>query len=468
MSSQHVLECERKLGLIMKKENAILKEDNKEFVMDLYKLALPVTLQCLLQSSFSVVDQIMTGQLGSVSIAAIGLSGKFISLLTVMVQAISAVAGIIIAQAVGKKDIKEAGKGFYSNMFLVLILTVGFMIAGFAIPDKIMAVYSQDRETIVEAASYLRIYAISFLPMAITSLYSAYLRCAGAAIIPLYAGICAAVLNTGLNYVLIFGKFGFERMGVSGAAWASVIAQISGCAVTLLAYLIRCHSKNKLIFGLYKKKSELKNYMNILIPMFICEFLWILGENIYAYVYGHIGTKACAAMTLINPVVSLVIGALSGVSQAAGIMVGRALGEGENEKAFTSAQKLLKTGFVGSAILSLLLLLFQSYYVQMFNVTQDVRLMTGRILIAFAVVSPVKVQNMILGGGILRSGGKTKYIMVIDIIGTWIFGVPLAFFTAFLLKLPIEWVYFILSMEEGVRLFISFVLFNKRSWMQRL
>lgn len=93
---------------------------------------------------------------------------------------------------------------------------------------------------------------------------------------------------------------------------------------------------------------------------------------------------------------------------------------------------------------------------------------TSRILIAYAVIAPFKVQNMILGGGILRSGGKTEYVMFIDLIGTWIFGVPLGLLSAFVFKLPVYLVYFILSLEECVRFGISVGMFRKRKWMQKL
>ena len=107
-------------------------------------------------------------------------------------------------------------------------------------------------------------------------------------------------------------------------------------------------------------------------------------------------------------------------------------------------------------------------YVGIYQVEPQVREMTRQILIAFAIIAPVKVQNMILGGGIIRSGGKTKYVMCIDFIGTWLFGVPLGLLAAFVWKLPIPWVYFILSLEEVVRLVISLVLFRKKVWMEQL
>ncbi|MDE5779387.1 MAG: MATE family efflux transporter [Lachnospiraceae bacterium] len=443
------------------------KKDYQEFKKDLLQIALPVTFQCLLQSSFSVVDQIMTGQLGSVSIAAIGLSGKFISLLTVMIQAISAVAGIIIAQAIGKNNYKEAGKGLYSNLFLALILAFAFFITSVIFPQNIMSMYSTDEATIRVAASYLRIYAFSFFPMTLSSLLSAYLRCVGAAKIPLYSGIATAIFNTVLNYLLIFGKFGFPKLEVEGAAWASMTAQFAGLVIFAFYFLIRRNTQH-LPFSIYMEKTAIKNYLFILCPMLICEFLWVLGENVYGYIYGHMGTKDCAAMTLINPIVSLMIGALSGVSQAAGIMIGKLLGAGEEEKAYITGKKLIKTGLIGSLILSALLLILNPLYVRIFEVEEDVRMMTKMILIVFAIISPVKVQNMIIGGGILRSGGKTRYVMVIDIIGTWLFGVPMGFLAAFVFNLPIAGVYFALSLEELIRLGISIKVFRKKGWMQQL
>ncbi|MDE6184006.1 MAG: MATE family efflux transporter, partial [Lachnospiraceae bacterium] len=125
-------------------------------------------------------------------------------------------------------------------------------------------------------------------------------------------------------------------------------------------------------------------------------------------------------------------------------------------------------GFAGSVLLSLLLAAAGGFYVQIYQGEEEVRSLASQILIAFALISPVKVQNMILGGGILRSGGKTRYVMVIDFVGTWIFGVPLGLVAAFVLKLPIPFVYFILSLEECIRFGISVAVFRKRSWMESI
>lgn len=439
------------------------------FRKSLFQIALPVTLQSLLQSSFSVVDQLMTGQLGSVSIAGIGLGGKFAGLFSVLVSAVAAVAGIMIAQHLGKKDLRQVGRSFYLNLIIALIIAVVFGTAAIGLPEKILSLYTKDQPTIEMASVYLRIYALGFLPAAVTTILSTLLRCMDAAVQPLYASIAAAVVNSGLNYILIFGKLGFPAMGTRGAALATVISQVCGCAITLIMFWrMRAKRRWNLPFSLQMDRSRWKHYAGILAPILVCEFFWSLGENVYASIYGHIGTQACAAMTLTNPIQALTIGALSGVAQASGIMVGKSLGAGENQRARQESKKLMLCGFFGSLVLSASILIFAGYYVKIFQVEDSVRLMTINILMVYAVISPVKVQNMILGGGILRSGGRTEYVMYVDLIGTWIFGVPLGALSAFVLHQPIHIVYLMLSLEECVRLLISLAIFRRNSWMRSL
>lgn len=445
------------------------KNNRKEFHKALLEIAVPVTLQSLLQSSFSVVDQMMTGQLGSVSIAGIGLAAKFASLYSVLVAAVATAAGIMMAQYLGKKDEQEVGRSFYTNLCLALLAAALFTGLSCLFPGKIMGIYTEDGATREAAAGYLRILGVSFVPMAVSTMLAALLRCRGAAALPLYSGIFSAVLNTMLNYVLIFGKMGFPAMGAEGAALATLLARICDCMIMYrLFVLLQRRGSWKLPFLVRLGREKRKLFAGILLPILVCEFFWSLGENVYAAIYGHMGTASCAAMTLTTPIQVLMIGALSGVSQASGIMVGKSLGSGEQEKAYDDSKRLMLYGAFGSLCLSVLLVLLRGPYVRIYQVEDSVRTMAGQILLAFAVISPVKVQNMILGGGIIRSGGRTDYVMVIDLIGTWCFGVPLGLVSAFVFRLPIAWVYFILSLEECARLLISFVIFFRKRWMRQL
>ena len=444
-----------------------MKNEVKQFRTDLAGIALPVTLQALLQSSFGVVDQIMIGQLGSESITGIGLGGKFASIYTVVLGAVAAAAGIIVAQYVGAKDEKGMERGFYLNLFLSLLLAAVFMTVCCIFPHRIMALYTQDEAVKVQAAVYLRVYAFSFLPVAISTIMAVFLRCVGKAIMPLAASFFSVLLNTGLNYLFIFGHGGFSAMGVRGAALASAIAQTAAFALTAVCFCFSCKGViRRPSFSL--PKETWRQYLGILSPILICEFMWSLGENVYGSIYGHLGTEPCAAMTMTGPVQGLMIGLLSGVSQAAGIMIGRHLGKEDYETAYRDGKRLMGCGVAGSLFLSLILLVVGQSYVSIYNVELSVQSTAYQILAVFAIISPIKVQNMILGGGIIRSGGMTRYVMWIDLIGTWIFGVPLGLLAAFVWRFPIPQVYLILSLEEAVRLLLSILIFRRRSWMRKL
>lgn len=448
-------------------------EQNTKFYQSVLKIAVPVTLQSLLQSllqsSFSVIDQVMIGQLGSTSITAIGLAGKFAWMYSVLLAAVATVAGIMIAQYVGKQDQMQVSRSFWMNLCMAAGLAVLFIILCICFPEKIMSIYTKDRAVKQAAVSYLQILSLSYLPMAVSQILPALLRCMGGAVLPLYAGISSVVMNTVLNYVLILGKLGFPKLGVIGAAAATVLSQTAGCLLILVLFFRFYHKQElKLMFILRLNRAAGMQYLAILMPILICECLWSLGENVYTSVYGHLGTLPCAAMTLTSPVQMLVIGSLTGLSQAAGVLIGKTLGSSDYDRAYQESKKLMQYGLAGSAILSILLLAVSRYYVQIYQVEPGVQALAIQILTVYALISPVKVQNMILGGGIVRSGGKTKYIMWIDIIGTWCFGVPLALLAGFVWKLSIPYVYLILSLEECVRYAATLVLFRKRRWMQSL
>ncbi|WP_300220072.1 MATE family efflux transporter [Anaerovibrio sp.] len=442
---------------------------NRTFMKTVLSIAIPVALQCMLQSSFSIIDQIMIGQLGSISIAAVGIAGKFSSIYQVVVSAIAVVAGIMIAQYMGKQEQEQVDKSLSVNLAAAILLALGFTASCLGVPELVMGIYTEDTAMCAVAASYLRLIAFTFLPMAGAILLSTMLRCMEKASLPLYASIVAAIVNTGLNYVLIFGKLGFAPMGVDGAAIATVMAQIANFLLILGAFL-KSYRKtgSNFHFSLRLGTEGYRQYLWMLLPILITEFMWSLGENVYASIYGHMGTIACAAMTLTNPIQGLMIGALSGLSQAAGILIGKSLGKKDYDEAYANSKKLIWYGLCGAVILSALLITTKAFYVDIYAVEAVTKAIASDILLAFALVAPIKVLNMILGGGIVRSGGKTKLIMWIDLMGTWIFGVPLGYFSAFVLNLPIPYVYFILSLEEAVRLLVTVVVFKKKIWMQSL
>ena len=435
------------------------------FFASVCALAVPVALQSMLQASFSIVDQIMIGQLGSVSVAGVGLAGKFASIYSVIVSAVGVVAGIMISQYLGQKNSREVRRSFSVNLLIALGLAGVFTLLCGGFPSQIMGLYTTDAPMGQAASSYLRIITATFLPIAGATLLSTLLRCMEKAQLPLYASIASAVLNTALNYVLIFGKLGLPAMGANGAAIATVISTW----VNFLLMLVMLGRNGSVLKASGRAgKFNLRQYLSMLLPILVCEFLWSLGENIYAAIYGHMGTDASAAMMLINPIQSLVIGALCGLSQAASVIIWKKLGSREYDEAYRDSWRLIRYGFLGSVILSVLVVLSSPIYVEIYQVDPAVKLLTRQILAAYALVAPFKVLNMIAGGGIIRSGGKTNFVMYIDMIGTWGFGVPLGLLSAFVWKLPIPYVYFLLSLEECVRFAITVFILRGKRWMRSL
>lgn len=442
----------------------------KSFLASVIGIAVPVGLQSMLQSSFSMIDQLMVGQLGSTAVSAVEVAGRPAFIYSVVLGAAAAITGIMISQYLGMEDRKMADRSLSVNLAAATALALVFTLVCLLFPGQIVGLYIRDDPAVLAAGQdYLTCILWTYLPMGVSSILAVMVRCLGRAVWPLAAGITSAAVNTGLNYGLIFGRFGFPALGVTGAAVASVISQVVNMLLMLVIFcLVRLRGHRDFRFSLSLGAEGYRQYLLMLLPILVTELLWSLGQNVNTFIYGHLEQGDLAAMSMTGPIQGLFIGALSGVSQAAGILIGKRLGANEYEKAYQESKKLVRYGVVGSLLLSALLIGLRWAYVPLYKVEPGVRETAAKLLLAFAVLAPVKVANMILGGGVVRSGGKTVYIMVIDVVGTWLVGVPLGLASAFLFRLPVEWVYFILSQEELVRLGMTIVVFRRKGWMNRL
>ncbi len=436
----------------------------EHFFQKSMKIAIPVALQAMLQSSFSMIDQLMVGQLGKTAIAAVEVGGKPFFVFAFVGGAVATVTGIMVSQYMGKNDEKKIHVSMSVNLCVMLLLATLTGLACLWIPGPLSGIFTKDQEVIRLAANYVRLLAWTCPLSAISMIIAVQIRCMDHAEYPLYISAIAAVLNTALNYVLIFGHFGMAALGVRGAAIASVISQFVNFSLMVYFYRKICSFQ----FVIQMSKTEVFQYLSMLLPIVLNEFLWTLGQNVNTYIYGHMGTSELAGMSLTGPIQGLMIGALSGLSQAAGILIGKRLGEEEYELAYRESKLLCIYGLLGELVLSLLLIILRMHYINLFKVGTDVQLIGSQLLLVFAILAPIKVQNMILGGGIIRSGGKTKYIMAIDILGTWLIGVPFGLYSGLVLKLPIVWTYLILSQEELVRLLITLVMFRTKKWMHTI
>ena len=252
-----------------------------KFMKSLCKIAIPVTLQSMLQASFSIVDQIMIGQLGETNISAVGLCGNFSLIFSVVIGAVSTVAGILIAQFIGAEDAKEAWCSFDVSLICGIMISALFLFAAGVFPSWILGLYTKDVSIVNTGAVYFRIVAFSYIPMAVSNILSSWLRCKEHATIPFLASFGAVAVNTGLNYLLIFGKFGLPCMGIKGAAIATLISQLFNLVFIVIGFILCIRKdKDKPVWSLHFSKITIKDYLIMIMPILISEFLWSLGQNV--------------------------------------------------------------------------------------------------------------------------------------------------------------------------------------------
>lgn len=441
--------------------------EKKSFVKDLLLIALPISIQALFQASLSVIDQFMVGKLGEESISAIAFGGKFSGILTFTIYAISGTASIMMAQYIGKKDPDGVKKSFALNSFLGGIVAFVFFILAFFGTNLVLKCYTNDNNVISLGEGYLRVVALSYLPILGASMINGYLQNNNKSYLTMIVGLLSVVLNTLLNWILIFGNDLVNPLGVFGAGLATMITQYTGF-VLLIIFALFTSKKSDYKLSLNIKginKPFIKKNMMIAAPFIFTEFMWSLGESVYSSIYGHMSTEAMAAMANIGPVISLTIGFFSGLAAATGILTGQKLGEKDGKMAYKYAKRFIATELIGSVLMGLLVILIAKPYSSIYNVSDESKQMTVRILYVYGIVLWAKVSNMV-SGRIIQSGGKTTLNMIINLIGTWVFGIPLGFLAANIWNLSIEWVYLIISIEEIIRCILCFIIIKSKKWIR--
>ena len=436
---------------------------------ELVAIAVPVSLQSLIQSFLGMIDQIMVGQLGEVAVAAVGIGNRPSFIMLYALFGITTAASIYASQYVGSGEKGGLGKVMQSTFGSGLVIALVFASAGLAVPKLLASLFSSDASVVGAGAIFIRITAISYLPLMVTLSCSSMLRSTGYAHVPLFTGMASVAVNTGLNAVLIFGLFGFPALGVAGSAIATLAARsLEAVALVVVMQVLKTPGRPSEAFVPRFDSAFFGIFMITALPAMCNELFWALGDAAYSVIYGHMGTGELASMTLTYPVQSLTIGFFTGFSTAAGIMLGARLGRGEFEKAKSMSRDFFALGVIGCLATGALVAIFAGAYVSLYRVSDDVRSGAATIIWIFSGVLWIKVSNMIMLGGVLRSGGQTKYTLFLDMLGTWGIGIPLGLLGAFVLRLPLPAVYAMITLEEAIRLALGLRRVATGKWMQKI
>jgi putative MATE family efflux protein len=442
---------------------------DREYFSQLTKIAFPIILQNTVSSSLNLVGSLIIGQKGEVAVASVGLAGQIFFLLNLLLFGIGSGAAMFTAQLWGKHDVPNIRRVLGLSLMLSFIGTTFFFVLAELFPAQVLSIYSQDPAVVALGSQYLRIFGWSFIFFSITFTYALVLRSIGDVRMPVAVSMFALGLNAILTYGLVFGKLGLPELGVPGGAWALVIARAVECIL--------------LVAITYLKKSPvaatLKDFLSIdfhflskilipVLPVIANEFLWSMGIATYNVVYARMGTASIAAINIAATVDNMALVILFGITSATSVIVGNRIGAGENEKGFLYAARSLGLAATFGVMLGLAVILLSPLVLSFYKVNPAVIELARRTLIVVGLFIPMRAMNMVMIVGIFRSGGDTLFALALDGFIIWILGVPSAFIAAFVLGVPVYFVYLAVMSEEFAKWSIGLWRFLSRKWIHNL
>ena len=441
----------------------------KSFYKTLLILALPITIQSLILASVNMADVFMIGKLGGMEVASLGLSNQIVFLMTTFIMGINSGAAIFIAQYHGKKDYSKVKYIVSISTILSILMAIFFWFLSYVIPERVIGLYTTDSDVIFTASKYLRVVAWSYVLSAISFSFSILLRGLGESKLPMMTSALSLIINIVLNYLLIFGNYGFPKMGVEGAALATSIARGIECIVVVgiiykKRYPIAIKLKDFFAFDI----TVFRLFLITAGAVILNDILWALGQTVYSGVYGRIGTEALAAINIENSFERLAVVGIIGFANAATVMIAHKIGQNKLEEAYSDGKKFYKVSFGLAILLAIPLALMSGKLVGMYNVSDEILRLSRYTLLAFCITFPFKALSMTKMVGVLRGGGDTKFAMGINLVALWLVGIPVSIFVAFYLKLPIYVVYFATLSEEFVRIGLGMKRFITKKWINKL
>ena len=447
----------------------MLSSSQKKFIGLLLTLALPISFQNLLTCSMSVIDILMVGQINETAIAAVGIANQFVFIFIVIQFGIHSGVSIFTAQYWGKRDISRikhlSGIGIASG----LTVAVFFSIISLVFPEQLMSLFSRDETVVTLGAGYLKITGTIFAFSAVSFSLMLNLRAMGFVRVPLICSLVAVSLNIFLNYILIFGKLGFPALGVTGAAIGTTISKIVECIV--MASIVYGY-RNPLAAGVKEMFSFdipfLRKVVATCWPVFLNEFFWVVGVSLYKLVYARIGTEAIAAVNIVATIEEFMFIPFFGLFHGGSIMIGNSIGAGQGKVVQAYGGFLLGTQLIMAFTVGAVMISSREFVLSFYNISPATYENAYHLMMVAGLVFWSKTSNFTNIVSILRGGGDTRFGFFLDLTGVWCIGLPIAFFSAFYLKLPVYWVMALIAVEEIYKLGVGIPRFLSKKWVKNL
>jgi putative MATE family efflux protein len=439
---------------------------DRAFLREMLTIALPISFQQLINASLNMIDVIMVGQLGEASIAALGLSNQVFFVFILLLFGLTSGMAIFTAQFWGKQEVAPIRKVLGMSILITSVIALIFTLAATLFPRVVLGFYTSDTEVIDIGASYLSIVGLSYIPVALATSYIATLRSIHLVKLTVIATITAMIFKTILGYALIFGIGGLPALGVRGAA----IGTASGWILELILLLILVYTQktplaaNPLTFFSF----DLPFFGRVLkttLPALANEMFWSLGITTYNAIYARIGTDSIAAININATIEELGFVVFIGFGNACAVMVGNRIGAGKKEEAHEIVRRVIILSTVSAWIVGLVVFSLRGVVVRLYDLSPSGEYNVRMLMLIMACVLWVRMFNFATFIGALRAGGDTRFALLMEICSIWLIGVPAAYIGAFVLNLPVYYVYLLVALEELVKAFISGWRVYSRKWI---
>ena len=443
-----------------------MDERKRSLRKEIVSLALPIALQQFMTALVGACDAIMLGKLSQDAMSAVSLATQVTFVFNLFMFAFMAGENMFVAQYYGKGDYTGISQVFSLVTKICGCIAVVFLAGTLFFPEQLMRILTNEETLIVLGSEYLRVIGISYVFSGIAQTFLAIMKNCGAVNMSTLINGVMVILNIALNAVFIFGLSGFPKMGIKGAALATVLATVVQflwsvgyvlCRIRAVKFSLR--SCEKKLFGRFWQKA---------VPLLINNLAWGIGFSMYSVIMGHLGTDAVAANGIANISKNLVVCFCLGLGNAGSIIVGNRLGADRQQEAKEVGETLTKTAIIAGIVSGLVLIALSPFITKMVDLTPTARGYLQKMLLISSYYIAGKSVNCMTIGGIFAAGGDSKFGMLCDSVTLWCIIVPLGCICAFILKLPVMVVYFVLNLDEIIKLPVVYKHYKKYKWIKNL